>query len=182
MVSWSLLTKKIRNTQKYGNGVIDFDVENGVNLKDTIKKGFISFDGNDNSMFTAEKYKEKADGFNQTIKISKEKNEVLSDLEDFLRILRGKHIIPIFFACPTYSEYNRYLEASVIENNYEDIRKLCTKYETAYWNFADSDLFGKADFYNCNHLNKMGAYKFTKILNDSLRTCYARMHGEICVP
>jgi hypothetical protein len=164
-VSWSLFKKKIVNNLKYGTDIIDFDVENGINLKGSIAKGFISFEGNNNSGFTIEKYKHKAYGFNELIEASNEKDEILADLKDFLEVLIRNNITPILFTSPTYQEYNKYLDKSVINNNIKEIKKICEKYNIEYLDFMNSNTFEKNDFYNADHLNKKGAKKLSKILN-----------------
>jgi hypothetical protein len=161
----SFLKKKIVNRLKYGKDVIDFDVGTGVNIKDTIVNGFISFDGHRKSVFTPERYKKRIHAFDEGIQTSDEKDEVLEDLNDFLEILLNNNITPILFTAPTYREYNKYLEESVVNNNEREIVKLCEKYNIKYLNFMNSDLFEKEDFYNADHLNKQGAKKLAKIMN-----------------
>jgi hypothetical protein len=174
-VSWSLFKKKIVNNLKYGTDIIDFDVENGVNVKDSIVKGFISFEGNNGSAFIIDKYKHKAYGFNELIEASNEKDEVLADLKDFLEILIENKITPILFTSPTYQEYNKYLDKSVINNNIKEIKNICEKYNLAYLDFMNSNIFEKNDFYNADHLNKKGANKLAKILNNWV--IHSEKHG-----
>ena len=161
----SFLKKKIVNRIKYGKDVIDFDVGTGVNIKDSVVNGFISFEGHKKSAFTTERYKKRIHAFNEGIQTSNEKDEVLEDLNDFLEILIKNDITPILFTSPTYEEYNKYLEESVVKNNEKEINKLCEKYNIKYLNFMNSDLFEKNDFYNADHLNKQGAKKLAKIMN-----------------
>jgi hypothetical protein len=164
-VSWSLFKKKIVNNLRYGTGIIDFDVEKGINVKDPIVKGFISFEGNKSSAFSVEKYKHEAYGYNKLIRASNEKDEVLADLEDFIAVLIKSNVTPILFASPTYQEYNKYLDESVINNNTKEIKRICEKYNIKYLDFMNSDTFEKNDFYNADHLNKKGARKLGKLLN-----------------
>jgi len=167
-VSVSLFLKTIKNNVKYGNDIIDFDVEDGVNLNDTISKGFISFEGSDESTFTIDSYKSRSNAFSNTIRTSDEKDEIVADLDSFIEILLAKNITPILFTSPTYSEFNKYLDQSIINENDQEIKNICQKYKIQYWNFMNSDWFLKKDYYNTDHLNKMGALKFSKMLNDSL--------------
>lgn len=175
-ISISLLKKKIMNNIKYGNHIIDFDVENGINLNDTIEKGFLSFEGINETQHTTGFYKNRIDKANNNIKTSNEKNEVLADLSDFLEILLAKNITPILYTTPTYREYNKYLDQSILNENIKDINAICRKYHIKYWNFMDSNIFEKNDFYNGDHLNKAGAFKFGKILNDSINKIEIQAH------
>ncbi|MGV8962705.1 MAG: hypothetical protein ACOH2V_04920 [Candidatus Saccharimonadaceae bacterium] len=172
-VSISLFKKKIINKLKNKGKIIDFDVEEGVNLKDSLIKGFISYDSNNEDVFTNESYQLRANCFKfekkDLIEILKEKKEIIEDLSNFIEILLAKNIIPIIITTPTYKDYNKHLEISAINENVKDIQNLCEKYNLKYWDFMNSDSFEKEVFYNCDHLNKTGALKFARILNDSLK-------------
>ena len=161
----SLLKKRIVNKIKYGSDALDFDAGTGVNVTDSIIKGFISFEGHRASAFTVERYKKRINAFNQGIRASNEKDEVLADLKDFLEILIKNNITPILFTSPTYKEYNKYLEKSVVNNNIKEINNICEKYNIKYLDLMNSNMFEKNDFYNGDHLNKQGAKKLAKILN-----------------
>jgi len=177
-VSISLLKKRILNNLKYGNNIIDFDVENGVNLKDLIVKGFISFEGHNESLFTTKIYEERIKVFNNGILTSKEKDEVLADLISFIDILLVNNVTPILFTSPTYKEYNKYHVKSILKENTKDIDDISKKYKLKYWDFMNSNMFERDDFYNADHLNKTGAYKFGRILNDSINKIEARTHNS----
>jgi hypothetical protein len=174
-VSLSLFRKKIMNNLKYGSNIIDFDVENGINVKDSIVKGFISFEGNKSSAFNIEKYKHEAYGYDELIKASNEKDEILADLKDFLEVLIKNNITPILFTSSTYQEYNKYLDESIINNNKKEIKMICEKYNIEYLDLMNSHAFEKNDFYNPGHLNKKGAKKLATILNDFITN--NRKHG-----
>ena len=118
--------------------------------------------------FSTEKYKEKIKKFNDIIKGSNEKQEVIEDLNNFLDILVINGITPILFSTPTYVEYNKHLNETTLSNNASDIKKIRKKHNLQYWNLMDSELFEKDDFYDCDHLNENGAIKLAKILNDNL--------------
>lgn len=174
-VSIYFLKKRIVNRIKYGDNIIDFDVENGVNLKDSIVKGFISYEGINESLFTVENYKSRINYFNEVIVNSNEKEDVLADLRYFIEILIENEITPILFTTPTYHEYNKFLETSIINENIKEINNICKTYNIEYWDFMNCNKFEKNDFYNVDHLNKSGALKFGKILNDSINKQEAQM-------
>ncbi len=163
-----LLKNRITNYLKYGGEIIDFEVEEGVNLKRKITHGFLPFEGTNDHAFSTEKYKEKIKKFNDIIKGSNEKQEVIEDLNNFLDILVINGITPILFSTPTYVEYNKHLNETTLSNNASDIKKIRKKHNLQYWNLMDSELFEKDDFYDCDHLNENGAIKLAKILNDNL--------------
>jgi len=168
-VSLSLLKKRVVNYLKYGANSLNYDVEVGVNLNDTLNKGFISFEEHFNSDFFNEKaYKSRIDIFNKIVYSSAEKNEVLKDLDNFIDHLIKRKVKAILFTTPTFRCYNTYLDSSILNQNDKDILGLVNRYNISYLNFMDSPLFEKDDYYNADHLNKKGALKFAKMLNDSL--------------
>jgi len=165
----AFLKKKIVHKVRYGRDVIYFDAGTGTNVAAPVVKGFISFEGHQSSAFTAEHYKKRIQAFNEGITNSKEHEEILADLEDFIETLLKANVTPILLSVPTYYEYNRYLDRSVLRNNQKAIDRLCKKYHLRYLDLMDSDMFEKEDFYNGDHLNKKGARKLAGILNNFIR-------------
>lgn len=166
-VSFALLKKKIKSKFKYrGLKVLDFDVEAGVNLTDTVKQGFIGRTGQNQRGLTRESFEIRAkflEGLDENIR-----DEVILDLEDFISKLQDRNIQPILFASPTYAVYNAYLDTTIINQNTADIAEICDTYNIPYWDYIDSDEFNLDDFYDSDHLNKNGAEKFTRILSKRL--------------
>jgi hypothetical protein len=167
-VSLSLFIKDFKRIMIYNNAVINFDVENGVNIKDSIYNGFIGFEGTDNASFNISNYKRKAEGFHEST-INSERIEVINDLNTFILFLKSKNIQPILFSSPTFKDYNKYLDKNQIKRNLENINLLCVRHNIKYWRFEEDKRFLKEDFYNPDHLNKNGAIKFSCILNNKLK-------------
>jgi len=168
-VSLSLIKNKFIRYLKYGNDCISFNVESGVNLKDTLKRGFITYENYHHAeFFKNDVYNSRVSVFNEKIYNSCEKDEVLMDLEDFIKELIESGIEPILFTTPTLLDFNKLLDQDVIARNSLDIKLLCDKYDLRYLNFMNDAHFVIGDYYNADHLNKHGAYKFSKILSDSL--------------
>jgi hypothetical protein len=165
----AIITRHFYNKWKYKNEkIIDFDVEEGVNLTDSIQKGFISYEKHNPELFNYQLYKSRADFFNSIVTESKEENEVIADLTNFIRTLKSKGITPVIFSCPTYSEYNALLMDSIKNQNNKVIDSICQSLQVRYLDFSNASGFDKIDFYNCDHLNKAGAKKFSTMLNDSI--------------
>ncbi len=166
-VAFSLLKKKLIRYWHYGDRpILDFDVEQGVSITDTIYRGFISYTDTDYDSFNKLKYKNRAEEFDEP-EIS-EREDVLNDLTDFIIQLKKDSIIPILFSSPTYIEYNSYLNSEIIRCNQININGICSKYNLEYWDCTKDINFKKEDFYNYDHLNKRGAKKFSKILANKL--------------
>lgn len=167
-VSISMLKKRLINYYKYGNKCISYDVEDGVNLLDTLNRGFLPYDVSKSLEFTEDKYKYKTNLFSKKVNTLNEKSEVLADLESFIKILISYNVEPILITPPTFIEYNRYLDSSILNQNNKDIMQLCNTYDLMYLNYMNNTLFEKDDFKNGDHLNRIGALKFGKILNDTI--------------
>ncbi|MEO6232768.1 MAG: hypothetical protein ABJB11_17140 [Ferruginibacter sp.] len=176
-IGFALMKKKVRNYYTYGSNCLQFDVEEGVNLQDTLKKGFITSEGNNKDAFSNESMQARADYFTEMIRQSDEKAAVIYDLENLIKTLQEKNINVILFSSPTYAGYNNFLDPSIADQNTKDIRTLCDKYNLQYWDFITEPLFVQHDFYNADHLNKTGAHKFSMMLNDSINKIEARSQG-----
>ena len=164
----SLFKRDIINKLNKENIVVDFPVQKGVNLKDSIKKGFIGYEGKDVVAFNENKFQGRANIFNQKYENSKEKLEIEEDLNGLLQILINRDIVPVLFTTPTFVEYNKYLNTNFVNLNKSDFDRISRKHNIPYWSFMNSKEFKKEDFYNGDHLNKKGAFKFGEILNDSI--------------
>lgn len=169
-VTLSIFRKRFLNYIKYGDGALDIYVEKGVNPLDSIYNGYIGYEGTEGKAFLPKNLKSRAKTFNKKYKNQKIKEEVISDLKSFIRVLKKNNITPILFTSPTFQEYNGYLKKEYIAINNRDIEEIRLGENLIYWNFMDSPLFSKEDFYDGDHLNKRGAAKFSQILNDSLNS------------
>jgi len=167
IVAKAKLKRKLLYLFSGKKNIINFEVETGVNITDTIKHGFISFEKPDYSLHNISEYQKTATRFNNTVK-SKEHKEVFEDLSGFIERLKQKKICPILFSPATYSEYNDLLDKNTIKQNHDYIEILKKKFGIEYWQFYNDPDFVKEDFYNCDHLNKKGAKKLAKKMNDKL--------------
>jgi len=167
-VALSLIKKRIINKIKYGDTqIINFDVEVGVNVRDVINKGFISYEGTNDKDFNEKKYLSIARSYKEP-DINSERKDIIRDLEDFIYKLKSNKITPILFSIPTYIEYNKHLDSSIINRNRLDIKKICNKYNIEYWDYSNDERFSKSEFYNPDHLNKKGAKQFGRMLSHRL--------------
>lgn len=164
----SLFKRDVINHLSSEHIIVDFPVQKGVNLTDSIKKGFIGFEGRDTLAFHENKFSDRANTFNRKVSNSNEKLEIEKDLNNFIEILINNGVLPILFTTPTFEEYNKYLNTNFLNLNQSDFERISRKADIPYWNFMNSKLFKIEDFYNGDHLNKEGAFKFGEILNDSI--------------
>lgn len=167
-VAYAMHKKRIMNRWKYGKDIIDFEVQDDVDLFKPAVKGFIAFEGRDTGNFNPDAYAFLSNNYTEIIDESDEKEEILADLEDFIEILIAEGVTPIIMVLPTYSEYNKYLNKTYVDGNVEASKRIADKYEIEYWDFSDSDKFDIDDFHDMDHLNREGALKFSAMLNDSI--------------
>ena len=171
-VSFSLLKKGILNKWKFRDHdfFIDYDVELGVLLTDTIEKGYVSFSGTDSTFFNTNYYTNKINGFDNLVNSSpSEKKLVLNELDQLISTLQNNGVKPILFSTPTFKEYNTFLDSSIINNNQIDSKNLCKKYNIEFWDYAYYHNFNIDEFFNPDHLNKKGAARFSKMLDSRLK-------------
>ena len=166
-VAVSLLKKEITRSIWHPNSVINFDVENGVDLNDTLINGFIGYTVQNKMLFNKLKYKTRAKSFKEN-SLESERREVIVDLESFIDFLKKNNIEPILFSSPTFREYNQYLDSVTIQKNKNDIKKICKKFDIQYWRYNEDIRFLYEDFFDPDHLNKKGAAKLSSILDSRL--------------
>jgi hypothetical protein len=178
-VSISLLKKDILRKIYNDASAINFEVEKGVNIYDTLINGFIGFSGQDKTSFNEIRYKERAEVFIEN-NVESERKIVIEDLKSFITYLKKNNIEPILFSSPTFSEYNNFLDSVVINKNKNDIKNICQEFKIQYWRYNEDIRFSENDFYNQDHLNKKGAAKFSAILNSRLIEYEnARTHNKV---
>lgn len=167
----SFLKRDLKNLLVHQNQGVNFTVQKGVNVLDTIDRGFIGYTGSIDDSFNENNYKKRANTFNKKILNANtdKKKEIENDLQNFIIKLKENGITPILFTAPTYQEYNKYLDSNSLKQNEIFYRKLSEEFDIPYWNFMDSNLFNKRLFYDEDHLNKKGAHRFSLILNDSIK-------------
>lgn len=158
------LLKKAKNLHRK---TIDFDVEEGVDIYTPMEKGYTPRNGSSNN-FNKYYYINRANAFNFVVENSTEKKEILAELSNFIVYLKQKGIAPVLVSCPTFKDYNQYLNNDVVKQNHNDINSLALQYHIHKIDFSESNLFPQEDFYDADHLNKTGALKFSKMINDSL--------------
>jgi hypothetical protein len=166
-LSFLLFLKKMKNNI-IGRNMIDFDVEDGVSLQDTLAHGYIGRAGQNNLVMNESRFYSKATTYNHIVQQSTEFSEIKKDLIDFIEILQDRDIEPIFFSSPIYIKYHELLDEKYIYESSEAIRNICMDYNIKYFDYSNHEIFTKTDFYDCNHLNKTGAKKFSAILNKLL--------------
>ena len=92
-------------------------------------------------------------------------------LELLVRELKKRNINTIIITPPVLSSYYKYVNNAKYKKNINVINSICTKYKCNYYNFFTDSRFIKRDFRDNDHLNFIGATKFSKILNNEVLKC-----------
>lgn len=89
--------------------------------------------------------------------------------EEYLELLKSKNIKPIVVVCPTSKYHHTYFEDGLLKSRFYNILNEFKKYYNfQILDYFNSDLFEDNDFWDYSHLNKNGAEKFTKLLNENI--------------
>jgi hypothetical protein len=162
-VSWVFLKNDIRAWGNGGQNLVD--VEDGANVSGS---GWCYFETTDTVMLNDKGCAHRAEIFNSLVTSSKEREKVLADLDDFIAKLKEKNVVPVLFTAPCFESFNARLDKQVDDQNEKDILMLIKKHDIKYWDFSSADLTA-SDFHNCDHLNKIGAKKFSDMINSKLK-------------
>ncbi len=96
----------------------------------------------------------------------------ISDLKIFIGELKKRNIEPVFFIAPYNHFYNKYLDKNRMKTIDSAINGLCSIYSCRKYDYHTDSRFTDEDFREVTHLNKDGAIKFSKILNDEILKNY----------
>jgi hypothetical protein len=74
----------------------------------------------------------------------------------------------VFITTPVLPTYYKFIDREIERKNTLAINGLCNKYSCKYFNYFRDDRFTEKDFYDNDHLNFIGAEKFSGIINDEI--------------
>jgi hypothetical protein len=92
----------------------------------------------------------------------------VNDLKLLLKQLKTHNIKTILITPPVWSSYSRYADSDRLRSNKKIIDDICSSLGCTYLNYFTDDRFVKEDFYDNDHLNYLGAEKFTKMLDKEI--------------
>jgi hypothetical protein len=95
-------------------------------------------------------------------------SENQNDLELLVRELTKRNIIPVIVTPPVLSTYYNFANQAILKKNGAAINTICLKYKCEYFNYFTDSRFVINDFKDNDHMNFIGAEKFSKILNDEI--------------
>lgn len=89
------------------------------------------------------------------------------EIADFCR---DHNIRLILVTIPCWHSYNDKLDKNQINTMYQLIHQLQQEYGLIYLDYMRDERFEADDFYDSNHLSDQGATKFSKILDEGIKT------------
>ena len=179
-VSFSILTKDIKRrytsllNKKY---VIDYDIQNDIDIHDKMKKGFLAFK-NIKNRISQKELKIRAKKFNNYVLNLNERKANLYRFEKIFQYLSSKNINIILITSPCDKKIVELFNNKVRLNDIKEINYLLKKYNVAYFDYLN---LIKDDnmFYDFDHLNKDGALLFSTMLNKDINSLSTKSDYEL---
>ncbi len=95
----------------------------------------------------------------------KQEKKNIEELTSLIDTLDKQNIKVILFTTPVAKTYSKYCDSAIIFRNNNILKEIVSKYNCVYKDYFLDNRFGMQDFGNNDHLNFIGAEKFTLILN-----------------
>lgn len=92
----------------------------------------------------------------------------LRDLHRLLAEWKLRNIVPVFITPPVLPAYSSHADPRIRSENERMVGELCARYGCRYLDYFTDPRFGPGDFNDCDHLNAVGAAKFSGILDDEV--------------
>ena len=93
--------------------------------------------------------------------------EVMKEIANFCK---NRNIQLVLITTPCWHSYYDHLNGEQLAKMYELTHKIQQEYNIAYFDYLKDPRFEADDFYDSNHLSDVGAIKFSKILNEDIRS------------
>jgi hypothetical protein len=158
-------------TALYSNSVVMDVIKKGfdTNFAENVSySGWMRFSEDTNGSVNDSSGKKRVAFHNQMIAANRSGNKMRRWMENLVVILRKKQIQVVFISAPVYSTYSKFLDSNITNRNNSFIDSLCKKYNCSYFNYSKDIRFTLGDFYDNDHLNYLGAEKFSKIIDKDI--------------
>jgi hypothetical protein len=106
-----------------------------------------------------------------TVNDSKWVETNINILKSIIAIAKEKNVKVIFITCPAYISYSKNLSPRQMGNTINKVTELThLNSNTIYHNFINDRSFTKADFFDGDHLNEIGAKKFSLKIDSLIKS------------
>jgi hypothetical protein len=146
---------------------VNYHVENGVDILDTMSNGWIPYKAGKHKKITAKSAKKIAAIFNSKINNLGERQRNIKLLKSFLEELKKRNITPIIVTLPCHELYIKSIDNTLREKDSTEVASIVNQYGGAYFDYLH---FVKDEnmYYDCDHMNRKGAAYFTRRLNHDI--------------
>ena len=98
-------------------------------------------------------------------------NGIRETLIAMILFARKMNVRVILISCPAYKIYIQNLDQAQLNRTVNEATKLSSQYDNvSYFNLLGNEAFKEEDFYDADHLNEMGAKKFSLMLDSLIET------------
>lgn len=140
-----------------------------VNLSPNYNEfGFVAKDTTDNlKMISDSLGKVRADRYKPIIDTNLP-NYTVTDIEELITTLQKRKIQVVLISSPVYKTFSQSCLKEVLHSNDSIINRLSYKYNIPYFNYLYDTNFTNKDFADNDHLNFIGAEKYTKMIDSEI--------------
>jgi hypothetical protein len=142
----------------------DFD----VSLVKCSVNGDLKMDTSDNHLNISDSLGYERIRLHTTYNNEKHFNDNVSDLDFLVMQLKKNKIKPVIVTPPVFSTYYKFADKIKVKKNLEAINMICLKYNIEHYDYFNDSRFVQGDFFDNDHLNFVGAEKFTGILDEEI--------------
>jgi len=93
---------------------------------------------------------------------------IFDDLRSFVSELRSRKIQVVFITTPVTPLISGLCDSKVIQKNDKSVGSLCRMYDCKYFNYFTDNSFTEREFGDVDHLNRIGAAHFSKLINEQI--------------
>jgi hypothetical protein len=109
-------------------------------------------------------------------RILKEENfrHNFTHLHNMVKSLTQKGIRVVLLTSPVWSTYTKFANLEVMKSSNMVINELCNRYNVRYYNYFTDNRFTERDFHDNDHMNFVGASRFSSIINTEIINNYLK--------
>lgn len=140
-----------------------------INLSENLSQnGWLKIDTISNNQNISEKSGKDRVEFHDKNRFVFRFKETTSMLENFVNECQKRKIDVVFITTPVLPTYYKYTNPVINQKNTNAINELCKKYDCKYFDYFRDGRFTNKDFNDNDHMNFIGAEKFSKILDTDI--------------
>ncbi len=152
---------------KHHKKTLNFYVEDDIDITDSLKNGWIPYDGVNLNRLKPAKVLEKANSFTELTSKLYERRKNIKLINTIIIFLKEHNIQPTFVSLPCQSQFVKDINGELRNKDNNDLKKIFKKYNVKYFDYFSS-ITDDSMFYDSDHLNKKGANYISTVFNKDL--------------